>query len=1170
MNTEENILLSTLWNQYGKVVNCGSNEYLDNGIEFNTYMPVDVYISTGEKAYTGCVNTAISQIIYYHLENDYKNDDISYSIKLDVLNENDSYVSLANIPELAVFISSDGTGNGNTLSFDEINQKLSTFISIPVDENSENYDIDSLAAADYVAAMNFTIGVLNKSRYSKILSTGAIDSSNVFYRCNFYSANAIDFDELDENEASLWISSSDNTLTDEAIDILIENIKNGKVVFVGIQSHAIVLDGYDEINDLFHLNYGWGPEEDEESGPGGDEGTSASTKWYTREEFQQLNLQSLIIDIDPTYQETFTVTNSDIFGSGSLLRISQQALAMKGDNIIVFDENLANTEDVLELPVAINFQDNTTIKDFNMTIFAAEKLSDDENLEEDFDELESQDETNEEEKEEDSSSIVAFNGKENSRTTFVDFNGKVIFNTSSNEDICIFDFSKSTQFNLSSKNAIIFAGNSQVDNLDVIATINANELDDLLENTQIRTAISSSDGDDSILLDENTIVVGNLDLSSGHDSLTLKGFSHIYGDVDTGSGDNIITITAGSSIHGNINNEIELCMILDNTNTSTLIEITGNIEESLENILSITIDATNAKDDEYILFNGGNINLLLEKLIILGNGGIYEAADGSIRWKATAKYTPNEDDEEEVEETIILANQTISNATIDDNERYIFQDGSIATGSLSIAEDGEVKVLTGAKFIFDITNFDGQNENALIDNYANINGTFHYSIALNKDQNYGTYTLASNVDDWDFNAPISVNAQDHCLGTFSSKDNGHIFYYEDKSYTLSYDENNKSLELIIDSAFTTVLYEDNSLNLSWHKPSAATGYFVEIYKNDGCITVFTNENKLNIVTASIGSYQWQAIASGLEDNPKEGGSFEITQKPSDTSNAFVSGEGDDIYDLFIAENCGVWSEEYFAKYAVYPEGWENDCKIATKVALAGKNRYSDIYVGNDDDYSSIHLSDSANGDGFFLDDIYSAYPDGYQKERLSEIDYIYAGEGDDVIDLTSDKFEFSGDEIKIYGGNGNDVIWTNSNTASMIWGDKGDDSIIGSSKDDCLIGGDGNDIMHGAGGSDTFAYGNPETWGHDVIYQLKGEENTVILFFEDQEVVDKLRATKYSNGWLITCEGYENSSIKIFGESYSLVIGSDYAQLGDMIEYGGWGDFATEKVFENKDNGNLA
>lgn len=224
-----------------------------------------------------------------------------------------------------------------------------------------------------------------------------------------------------DTEASLWITQSEEfhnlQLTDEAIEILIENVKNGAPVTCTIPGHAIVLDGYNDEADLFHLNYGWGPENSQPE-------DQRSTRWYTREEFRQLGTVGFVINVSPVFQETFTVTDNRIFGSGTLYRAIQQADAMQGANIITFDDALEQA-DALELPIYLALKDKTTISGFNMTIFAGADNVDGENAETVNEEEDGSDDGSEEE-EENTSIVVAFSGEQGSQTEFTDFKGNII------------------------------------------------------------------------------------------------------------------------------------------------------------------------------------------------------------------------------------------------------------------------------------------------------------------------------------------------------------------------------------------------------------------------------------------------------------------------------------------------------------------------------------------------------------------------------------------------------------------------------------------------------------------------------------------------------------------------------------------------------------------------
>ena len=1166
MSVIKKYLLSTLWTQYGKVISCGNNENLENGIVYNEYAPFNKNFSDN-RSYTGCAATATSQIIYYHLLNDFLNEDIDYGLTMAALTEQEAYVSHAEIPAAAVYISADGGGVGETLSFKEINKILSDFVPAPTDPAAGDYAFNSRAAAEYIAALNFSVGVVLKSGYSPVWGTGSVGFFSPFLHFGFKSFYDVDFNEMNETERSFWLTKNKQTnnyqLTDEAIEILIENIENDLPIAFGIPGHAIVLDGYDDTNDLFHLNYGWGPGNNTPE-------DKKTTRWYTRDEFRALGTSGFVLDISPVFQETFTVTDASVFGKGTLYRVIQQATAMQGANIIEFDDALAEA-DAWELPLALELKDKTTFSGFNMTVFAGNNDAGEEEAE-----AANENEDGENEEQENAGNmVIAFSGEQGSRTEFTDFKGNIIVNSAQKGIYAAFNFSDAVQLSISTGNANIYAGISQLEHSEILDKMNSGNVDELLKNVQKQAAVAGSEGDDQITLDDETIVIGNIELEAGHDSLILDGSSAVYGDIDMGSGDNKITISAGSSIHGNLLSETELCITLNGAVSGALFNITGDAAGTLKNITSITIDANYAQADEYILFSKGNVKTLQEKLQIKGNGGIIKAKDGSIRWSAQGGYTAGAEEDDDTPNRTIAAAEIVSNGVVGAEEQWLFKDGSIATGSLSIHKEGEVKVMTGAEFIFDISSISAGNKNAIINNFDGINGTFLFSVNAALDQAAGTYLLAEKVTEWSFSTPITVTAGEKTIGSFEDDENKNAFACGDDRYELVYDENKKTLSLVVDSAFRTAAKEDGSIELSWHNPAAATGYWVSISRSgeNGSIEIFSEKNTLNIVTANNGKYAWEAIAPGLETAYREGGNFAVnaTQAGNTASSLFDAGESNEVVDVFIAESSGIWGSGYAAQHAELPENWNGGSELCVEMELSGKNRYSDIFIGAGNDSALLYLSDSENGDALFLDDVYSAFPDSEKCERLSYITGIYAGNGDDIIDLTTNNFEPSSTKMKIYGGDGNDVIWAGKDSPCYLYGDRGNDCMIGSTSKDCFIGGAGDDVIHGGGGNDLFAYGDPSSWGNDIIYQLSGEGNSVQLFFEQEELENKLIKEQFDGGMRLCVDGYENSSITIYStENITAVFAGMCNDYEDIFAGGGCGEFASQNIFEDNSKGFLA
>ncbi|MCB1680382.1 MAG: type I secretion C-terminal target domain-containing protein [Rhodospirillales bacterium] len=116
------------------------------------------------------------------------------------------------------------------------------------------------------------------------------------------------------------------------------------------------------------------------------------------------------------------------------------------------------------------------------------------------------------------------------------------------------------------------------------------------------------------------------------------------------------------------------------------------------------------------------------------------------------------------------------------------------------------------------------------------------------------------------------------------------------------------------------------------------------------------------------------------------------------------------------------------------------------ISINGMNRSFDQFNGGD----GVDRLVLTNGnDAIFLDDRYSARPDGTSGARISGIEIIDGGKGNDIIDLTSNLYDYG--DVMLIGGKGNDVLWA-------------------SSGNDILVIGSGADKAFGGAGVDTFAF----------------------------------------------------------------------------------------------------
>jgi len=185
----------------------------------------------------------------------------------------------------------------------------------------------------------------------------------------------------------------------------------------------------------------------------------------------------------------------------------------------------------------------------------------------------------------------------------------------------------------------------------------------------------------------------------------------------------------------------------------------------------------------------------------------------------------------------------------------------------------------------------------------------------------------------------------------------------------------------------------------------------------------------------------------------------------------------------------VWDSNYFATNI------SNSTAVGTNqsISLEGLNRFSDVIDGGDD-IDTLNLT--TGNDAFFIDDVYSDHHSSLtlssttrdidSTARMVDLEVINAGDGNDIVDLTSDSFVLSSD-VSINGEAGNDTLW----------GSNGSDTIDGGEGSDTLFGGSGNDTLTGGSGEDTFQF--TATSGTDVITDFALSEDVIQLFYREQD-----------------------------------------------------------------------
>ena len=214
-------------------------------------------------------------------------------------------------------------------------------------------------------------------------------------------------------------------------------------------------------------------------------------------------------------------------------------------------------------------------------------------------------------------------------------------------------------------------------------------------------------------------------------------------------------------------------------------------------------------------------------------------------------------------------------------------------------------------------------------------------------------------------------------------------------------------------------------------------------------------------------------------------SFDILSSDTE-ANLIQLKDGGDIVTL-VADS--VWSSGYIAKNV------NNSDSIGTgqSVNLNGLNKFSDVIDGGAD-VDTLNLT--TTNDAFFIDDVYSDTHTSLNDSlvsttqgidsiaRIANLEVINAGNGNDIVDLTSANFILA-NAIEINGGAGNDVLW----------GSNGDDTINGGEGNDTIFGGTGDDTLTGGNGNDIFQF--TATAGSDTIADFNLTDDSIELYFRD-------------------------------------------------------------------------
>ena len=212
----------------------------------------------------------------------------------------------------------------------------------------------------------------------------------------------------------------------------------------------------------------------------------------------------------------------------------------------------------------------------------------------------------------------------------------------------------------------------------------------------------------------------------------------------------------------------------------------------------------------------------------------------------------------------------------------------------------------------------------------------------------------------------------------------------------------------------------------------------------------------------------------------------------------IGGEGDDTLDGrgnadWLVGNSGNDTFQYFpdrvwAGFVARNDGSPGNPGTGKSTSISGKNRSYDVFEGG---AGMDVIVATAGNDVLFLDDSYTATYGGVRVPRISGIERIDAGGGNDVVDLTSGTYAYG--NITLDGGDGNDVLWTSAGDDALLGG-SGNDDLYGGAGRDVVMGGSGNDTLDGSRGNDLIEGddGNDlltDRYGNNLLYAMNGNDS---------------------------------------------------------------------------------
>jgi len=185
----------------------------------------------------------------------------------------------------------------------------------------------------------------------------------------------------------------------------------------------------------------------------------------------------------------------------------------------------------------------------------------------------------------------------------------------------------------------------------------------------------------------------------------------------------------------------------------------------------------------------------------------------------------------------------------------------------------------------------------------------------------------------------------------------------------------------------------------------------------------------------------------------------------------------------------IWSSGYYALNA----SDANHVGTGDLISLDGYRQIQDVVFGSAEGYIRVEVenaysfsNDDDKGIALFVDDMLTARhtESGQASEtRLKDIAEIHTTVLDDIIDLTSSYHADQTGNVKVYGMDGDDILW----------GGSSNETLDGGNGADLINGGAGDDTLTGGSGADIFEF--TATSGNDTITDYNQGEGDILRFF---------------------------------------------------------------------------